>query len=83
MTNKAKPRGRLLLARKRGESIWIGDVRVTIHKFERWQEGSPMQVKLVIEGPKEIPVLREEIVAEGNQEYAHWWQDTGGEAGGA
>ena len=45
----------LVLSRKKGESIFIGDVKVTIVDVK----GD--RVRIGVEAPKEIPVIREEL----------------------
>lgn len=42
----------LVLQRKSGESVWIGNVKVTV-------QGA--RVKLVISAPREVPVVRDEL----------------------
>ena len=47
----------LLLTRKAQESIIInGNIKITILKLDRGQ------VKIGIDAPKEIPILREELI---------------------
>ena len=45
----------LVLSRKKGETIFIGDVKVTIIDVR----GD--RVRVGIEAPKEIPIVREEL----------------------
>lgn len=42
----------LVITRHEGESVWIGDVRVTRDKKDR----------LVIEAPEDVRVIREELM---------------------
>ncbi len=56
----------LVLARKLGESLIIGDnIKVTIEKISKGQ------IKIGIEAPKDVVIAREEVVKEGNvlEEY--------------
>ncbi len=47
----------LVLSRRQGETIWIGDrIRVTVLKMDR------NGVRLGIEAPGEMSILREELV---------------------
>jgi len=49
----------LVLSRKAGESVFIGhDVSVTIVKV------NGRQVKLKIDAPREVPILREELCSQ-------------------
>lgn len=45
----------LVLTRKKEESLFIGDIKVTVAAI------SGNQVRLAIEAPKEVPILREEL----------------------
>ena len=57
----------LVLHRKKGESLIIGDnIKITIVDI------SGEKVKIAVEAPKEIPILRSELVnaAEANKEAA-------------
>ena len=45
----------LVIRRKANESFWIGDTKVTI------QNVNEKRVKLQIEGPRDVLVLRDEI----------------------
>ena len=54
----------LVLARREGESIRIGDdITITVIAIRRdhTQEVSSVKVRLAIDAPREIPVHREEI----------------------
>lgn len=46
----------LVLTRRINESLWIGDAKVTVTSIDR--RGS---VRVGIEAPREIPILRDEI----------------------
>lgn len=46
----------LILTRRIDESIWIGDAKVTVTSIDR--RGS---VRIGIEAPKDIPIVRDEI----------------------
>jgi len=49
----------LVLSRKAGESVYIGhDVSITIVKV------NGRQVKLKIDAPREVPILREELCSQ-------------------
>jgi len=59
----------LVLSRKRSETIVIGsDIRITVVNVDR------NQVRLGIEAPEHISVLREELLldAEEREARAHW-----------
>ena len=47
-------RTRLVLTRKRGESLWIGDAKVKV-------DGQGRNVRLVIEAPNTTKVVRDEL----------------------
>jgi carbon storage regulator len=52
----------LVLSRKRSESIILGDhIRITVLKIER------NAVRLGIEAPHEVPVVREELMLDGEE----------------
>jgi carbon storage regulator CsrA len=53
--------GRLVLTRREGESVEIGDVTVTVHQV---RDGS---VRLAIEAHPDIKVLRTELVADAEE----------------
>lgn len=58
----------LILQRKAGESLWIGDqISVSVLSVE---DG---KVRLAIDAPKEVPILRNElrIAMEANRDAAH------------
>jgi carbon storage regulator len=60
----------LVLSRKAGERIWIGDdISVTIVRI------SGGGVRIGIEAPKEMPVVREELKLEMNQNDATEFDD--------
>lgn len=46
----------LILTRRTDESLWIGDYKVTVTGIDR--RGS---VRLGIDAPKDVPILRDEI----------------------
>lgn len=48
--------GMLVLSRKVGEAVWIGDTLVTVVRDGR---GS---IRLGIQAPKDVPILRSELV---------------------
>ncbi|MFO0960973.1 MAG: carbon storage regulator [Isosphaeraceae bacterium] len=49
----------LVLSRKRSERIWISkDICITIVKLDRHQ------VRLGIEAPSDVPIVREEVLKE-------------------
>ena len=56
--------GHLAIGRKENESFWVGDdVRITLLKIDR------NKVRLLIEAPEDVVVLREELknkIAAGN-----------------
>lgn len=55
----------LVLSRKRSESLWIGDqVRITVVKMDR------SGVRLGIEAPKGVVVVREELLLDGEDQAA-------------
>jgi carbon storage regulator len=52
----------LVLSRKRSEQIWIGStIRITVVKLE----GN--QVRLGIEAPGKLPIVRAELIARGRR----------------
>lgn len=51
---KTKPRGRLVIARSHMQAVQIGDVKVTVIQ-ERGE------IKLSIEAPKDVHILRSEL----------------------
>lgn len=58
MTSETRTRrGRLVLTRRAGESVEIGDVTVTVHEFT-----SGGGVKLVVEAPTHVRIMRSELV---------------------
>ena len=60
----------LVLSRKAGERIWIGDdISVTVVRI------SGGGVRIGIEAPKEMPVVREELKLEMNQNDATEFDD--------
>lgn len=61
------------LTRRRGETVWIGDVLVTVLKT-----GS--QVRLEIAAPRDVVILRGEVK---ERDQRNKQADIGGEAGGA
>jgi carbon storage regulator len=46
----------LALSRKKGEAIYIGQTKVVVHKI------SANRVTLAIDAPKEINIVREELL---------------------
>lgn len=50
-------RGRLVLQRRSGQAIMVGDVLVRVHEI------SGNKVRLLIEAPRGIPIDREEVRA--------------------
>lgn len=52
-------RTRLVLSRKDGESLWIGDVRVQV----KLPKGS--RVSLTCEAPRDVKIMREELRGRG------------------
>jgi len=57
----------LILTRKFGQSILIGEnVRVTV--FSKTHGGATGQVKVAIEAPPEVPIVREELRRPSTQE---------------
>ncbi len=66
----------LVLSRRRSEGLWIGsDIRITIVKIERGM------VRLGIEAPGHITVLREELLLDADERAAQsaWRDDDGRE----
>jgi carbon storage regulator len=60
---KGKEGSMLVLSRKRGEGVLIGDgIRISVIKLER------NQVRLGIEAPGSVTILREELVLENGPE---------------
>jgi carbon storage regulator len=51
----------IVIRRKAGESIWVGGAEVRVLSL------SPSRVKLGVEAPRELPVLRSEMKAAGDQ----------------
>lgn len=51
----------IVIRRKPGESVWVGGAEVRILSL------SPSRVKLGVEAPRHLPVLRSEVVASGAQ----------------
>lgn len=52
----------LCISRYSGESFWIGDeIRVLVYKLDRDVSGK-RRAKIVIDAPREIPILREELM---------------------
>ena len=52
--------GRLVITRKTGEAVFIGDsIKITISRITLL--GQATEVKLMIEAPRDIPIVREEI----------------------
>lgn len=51
----------LVLTRKQGESVWIGQCKVTIARVERRGAG-PWHVKLVFDGPPDVGIWRDEVI---------------------
>lgn len=47
----------LVLSRKSGQSLFIGDVKVTVVKLDR------NRVKIGIDAPEHVQVIREELLA--------------------
>ena len=65
----------LVLSRKSNEAICIGDdIRISIVRIER------SQVRLGIEAPSDVEVLREELILELDERAAHaaWLGDESG-----
>lgn len=54
MTKDGRKIGRLFITRKAGETVLIGDVRVTVYYNKRKSD----QFTLMIDAPVEIPVSR-------------------------
>ena len=52
MSGKDDRRTKLVLTRHEGESVWIGDIKVTRYKQDR----------LIIEAPKDVRIMREELL---------------------
>jgi len=51
--------GCLVISRKRGESVQIGDVRVTVVRV-----GTKGRIRLSIEAPKNVKIVRTELIPE-------------------
>jgi len=51
-TTEKKPRGTLVMSRRQGESVLIGDVEVFLLDIGR------TTVKFAINAPKEVPIVR-------------------------
>lgn len=54
----------LVLTRKSEEAVWIGDVRVKVEVIGN-------RVKLAIEAPQHVQVLREELVKRDERQAEH------------
>ena len=50
----------LVITRQDGQSVQIGDARVTVW-LDRSRHGLGVRVRLAIEAPPEVPVTREEL----------------------
>ena len=50
----------LVITRQDGQSVQIGDARVTV-RLDRSRHGLGVRVRLAIEAPPDVPVTREEL----------------------
>ena len=50
----------LVITRQDGESVWIGDARVTV-RLDRSPHGLGVRLRLAIDAPPDVPVTRDEL----------------------
>lgn len=81
MAKESTEKTRLVLTRRRGQSLLLeGGIRIVVGKIDAARHA----VRFVIEAPPTVRVVREELLdVEGGEDWRKWWQDTGGEGGGA